>query len=1202
MCLITGNPGMGKSVFASKFCTFAYEKEILAACFFFQHHKARRNNPTALVKTLAYQLCSNIPQYKEKIQNSLNEKSILQMKSVDLFTYLILEPLHQLQRAQDQKIIVIDGLDECDFESRSDLLKLIVREFIKLPEWLGVIITTRPDQKILQKLSKIKPVFQLNPEDSRNIIDIKIYLTDILKAKMLPEELDFGVQLMVKKSEGMFIYFHYAAEAILEKEVLTLRDLEVLLPDGIDDYYDQNFRRLHAKLGEEKYQLLFQAITAARSDFPHEMVGPLLKVQQTEALQIINTVSVLLPVVSGCLTIFHKSIKDWLINEDLAEDLVINPMAGHSQVALLCYAHLRTLKTRIIAIDELIANPIYKYAIENLVYHLSKTDGKSDDIMKLCSTVTDLQYMYLRLRTSQMSAKDLLDDLTEAKKLVQVKTEPHRKLELFTDFLHRNVHIVSILPHLIFQCALNEPQPVSMQLGIQNYIDNPSSSFPGLHMYLELINKPKNFTPALIEYHCTNNVLSFDHSCDGKIIACSDSEGKVYVWNKHNGELLCDLIREERNFLFPISICNISPNGKEILVGDIAEVIGIDGSIIPLFKAGNSSVNACIFSPNEKYILGWSYYTDGFFRFLAEIQNDFPVQFCLKVWNKNTTISKLLEQTRKKEVRPLCACFSHDSTSILCGHRDGWIIIWETESGKPKAMLSTDGTVIKTGPFKRSQNPKDDPFYGIACSPNGHFIAACYSDGVLIWDAAALSLLQKLQQHNMELLSAQTEIRYTSCSFSADSQHLVAGLSNGHINAWVNQTATVQPFSLQLATSLCGSSDVVRQCMFDDEKNLICSINNVIGIYDYQTLVNNPISETDEVHPCYANSCEFLADGKLALTSGNGAICVWDVLEGALITKTDNSVTGHLIKLSYDKRLLLTYGSGCTIQVWDINTLNNKCTLTSNEGNSPTAEELADPDFSSPQDICSCAVSQNNVVVGGTGEGKVHIWYGQNFKLVEVLEEHQHLITCLEFSPSGSYLVSADMEGFINMWLLSYDGQEELEILKVSMESHKDNIEQVIFSPGQLQRIVSGGADCLLHLYDGDTGDLIKKMEGHKSDILKIAYSKCGRFLVSGDGKCQLILWDGIIGQLIRYFNSSPSHNLLDLYFTGNDEYICTLDVNRDQFTVYDISNGMPVSVLGFFSPISTLAASSLDDDIKGCILCGMKDGLVKFLKLIKLL
>lgn len=691
---------MGKSVFVSKFCTIAYERKELAACFFFQHHIARRSNPSVLVKTLAHQLCKNIPGYKEMIEDIVDEKSILQMKAVDLFTYLIIEPLHELQGLQDQKVIVIDGLDECDFESRSELLKLIVREFIKLPKWLGVIITTRPDQKILHKLSKIKPVFQLDPEDPRNINDIKIYLADILKTKMLPEELDSGVQLMVKKSEGMFLYFHYAAEAIHEKDVLSLKDLETLLPDGIDDYYEQNFRRLHTVLGKEKYRLLFQAIIAARSDFPHKLISPLLKVEQSEALQIIDTVSVLLPVVNGCLTIFHKSIKDWLIDENLAEDLVVDPVAGHSQVASLCYAELRTLKANTIAIDELMAKPIYKYAIENLVYHLSNANSRPDDIMRLCSTVTDLQYMYYRLHTSQMSAKDLLDDLTEAKKMVQAKTEPYKKLELSINFVHRHAHIVGTYPHLVFQCALNEPQPVSMQLGIQNYIDNPGIKFPGLHMYLELINKPQNFTPALTEYHCTNNVVSFDYSLDGKVLASGDAGGKLYVWNKHTGELLCDLTREEQSFMFPTNKCSISPSGKEILVGDITEVIGIDGSIIPLFEIEDSNINACVFSPNEKYILGWSYYTDGYFRLLAEIQLDIPLQFCLKVWNRNTANSKLLERTGKREVRPLCACFSHDSNSILCGHRDGWIIIWETESGKTKAMLSTDGTVIKAGPFK----------------------------------------------------------------------------------------------------------------------------------------------------------------------------------------------------------------------------------------------------------------------------------------------------------------------------------------------------------------------------------------------------------------------------------------------------------------------------------------------------------------------
>ena len=1189
---------MGKSVFASKFCTLANERKLLAACFFFQHHQARRNNPNVLVKTLVYQLCSNISCYKEKIKGILDKKSMLLMKAVDLFTYLILEPLHELPGTQDQKkIIVIDGLDECDFESQNELLKLVTSEFVKLPEWFGVIITTRPDQKILRKLSKIKPVFHLDPEDPRNIGDIKIYLTDVLKAKMLPEQLDSGVQLMTKKSEGMFLYFHYAVEAILDKEMLTLKDLDALLPDGVDNYYGQNFQRLHTKLGKKKYQLLFQAITAARSDFPQELVCPLLKVEKSEALQIIDTVSVLLPVRNGCLTIFHKSIKDWLIDEELAEDLAVNPIAGHSQVALICYAEFKTVKTNAIPIDELISKPIYKYAIENVVYHLSKTSGKPDDIMKLCHTVTDLQYMYYRLYTSQMSAKDLLDDLMEAKKLVQVKSESFRKLELSANFLHRHAHIVGACPHLIFQCALNEPQLISMQLGIQNYMDNPGTKFPGLHMYLELINKPQNYTPALTEYHCTNNVVSFDYSLDGKIIACRDGGGKVYVWNKNTGELLCDLDRKEWS---SISKCSISPNGKEILVGDIAEVIGTDGSIIPLFEGENSSVNACVFSPNGEYILGWSYYTDGFFRLLAEIQMGYPEQFCVQVWNRNAATSKLLERTGRKEVRPFCGCFSHDSSSVLCGHRDGWIIIWETESIKPKAMLSTDGTVIKSGPFKRSQDLKDDPIYDIACSPNGHFIAVCYSDGILIWDAAALGLVQKIQP-STELPSAQTNIRYTGCTFSGDSQHLTAGLLNGYINAWMYQTTTVEPFSLQLSTNLCGSSDAIHQCMFDDEKNLICSINNVIGVYDYQALLNNPTSKTVAIHPYYATSCEFLSGGQVALTNGNGTICTWDVIQGALIAKTGISVAGHLIKLSYDKKLLLTYGSSCTIQVWDIETLSIKCTLTSNEGNDPTAEELADPDFSSSQDICSCAVSANGIVAGGTGEGKILIWYGEKFQLFKILKGHQHLITCLEFSPNSSCLVSADMEGFINMWLLTFDGKEDLELHEVNMQHHRDSIEQVLFSPGQLQRIVSGSTDCMLHLYDGLTGDLIKKMEGHKSDIMKIAYSKCGRFLASGDGKCQLILWDGITGQLLRYFNSSPSHVLLELYFTGNDEYICTLDANRDQFTVYNISKAMPVSVLGFSSQISAFAASSLQDDITGYILCGMKDGSIKFLKLMKL-
>ena len=96
---------------------------------------------------------------------------------------------------------------------------------------------------------------------------------------------------------------------------------------------------------------------------------------------------------------------------------MVNPTDGHNQVTLLCYAEYSTLKTNTIVIGKLIAKPVYKYAIENLVYHFSKTSGKPDDIITLCNMVTDLQYMYYRLHASQVGTKDLLDNLTETKQL-----------------------------------------------------------------------------------------------------------------------------------------------------------------------------------------------------------------------------------------------------------------------------------------------------------------------------------------------------------------------------------------------------------------------------------------------------------------------------------------------------------------------------------------------------------------------------------------------------------------------------------------------------------------------------------------------------------------------------------------------------------------------------------------------------------------
>ena len=243
---------MGKSVVAAKLCTMGEEKGILAGCFFFQHNKTRRSTPKMLVQTLAYQLSSIFPEFQEMVVDMLQEMKLNSVSATELFTDLILEPLHQLPQDLPKMCIVIDVLDECEFDSRNELLKLILWEFIKLPKWISVILTSRPDQKILQRLRRIKPVIELIPDDPRNVNDITIFLRSILWEKINHEEFEAGVELLVKKSEGMFLYFHYAVDTLVAEDTLTLSKLESLLSDGIDDYYDQNFQRLYTVLGKVK--------------------------------------------------------------------------------------------------------------------------------------------------------------------------------------------------------------------------------------------------------------------------------------------------------------------------------------------------------------------------------------------------------------------------------------------------------------------------------------------------------------------------------------------------------------------------------------------------------------------------------------------------------------------------------------------------------------------------------------------------------------------------------------------------------------------------------------------------------------------------------------------------------------------------------------------------------------------------------------
>ena len=651
-----------------------------------------------MVQTLAYQFCSTIPEYQDKVQDLIAEVNLGSMTAQELFTYLILEPLHQLPAVLPSMYVIIDALDECDFDSRTDLLKLIIREFVKLPKWISVVLTSRPDQKILQRLRKVKPVIELHPKDPNNIRDITVFLSDLLRSKLSPEEFEAGIELLVGKSEGMFLYFHYAADTLMEEEVLSLDKLKTLLPDGIDDYYDQNFQRLFRKLGKEKYQTLLQAIIAARADFPQSLVTPLLQISTMEAGKVIETVSVLLPVHNDHIHMFHKSVRDWLTDKELAGEYVVDPSIGHQHLATLCYSVLQQIKADATTLAEFLQNPNKRYVIENVVYHLcnanTKLHGSSE---KLISILMDLQFIYYRLLLSKGTAEDLLEDFTLAKTLDQSNAQLRQKIQDCEAFTKKHAQLLGTMPHLVFQCASNEPDAFSQQFSIDSYKADPKKFFPDLDVYLEVTNKPQSFTSALMTYACSDTITSFVQSSDESLMICSDERGKVYIWNKQTAELLHDKTMEEFQFTSPIYECSISLDGKLVAYGSVKEAMDLDGSIVPLIPGANSDTTACVFSPKEKKLIAWSYYVDGVFRLMAEIGVSFWPRFCVELWDLETGTGRKLEMIAQREKRPMSACFSHDGSHIICGHRDGKMVQWETASGEAVAICNSDGTATKRG-------------------------------------------------------------------------------------------------------------------------------------------------------------------------------------------------------------------------------------------------------------------------------------------------------------------------------------------------------------------------------------------------------------------------------------------------------------------------------------------------------------------------
>ena len=338
---IVGAPGVGKSAFAAQL-THTRSDTVIAAQFcawnMTDHRDARR-----VVRSLAFQLATRLPDYR-KLLLTLPEIARLDSKSADeLFEYLLTNPLRlAIHGARNRYLMVIDALDEAGEAGRNPLVEMLARNAQRLPAWIGLVVTSRPEFDVKTPFQSLNPCpFDTASESNRN--DLRAYLrrelAPWLNGRTGTEAL---VERILDKSEGVFLFAERFCGDIQRGHLSLDRADE--FPQGLGGIFCQYFQRQfpNREIYAQSVEPALGTILAAREPLPIAMLPRLFGWSDPEARKWVRTFGSLFPTTAErggeVIGPFHKALAEWLGDAGRAGDYFVSVREGAQRLAEACWA------------------------------------------------------------------------------------------------------------------------------------------------------------------------------------------------------------------------------------------------------------------------------------------------------------------------------------------------------------------------------------------------------------------------------------------------------------------------------------------------------------------------------------------------------------------------------------------------------------------------------------------------------------------------------------------------------------------------------------------------------------------------------------------------------------------------------------------------------------------------------------------------
>ena len=347
-----------------------------------------------------------------------------------------------------------------------------------------------------------------------------------------------------------------------------------------------------------------------------------------------------------------------------------------------------------------------------------------------------------------------------------------------------------------------------------------------------------------------------------------------------------------------------------------------------------------------------------------------------------------------------------------------------------------------------------------------------------------LSLKYRLLGHQGALLGAW---------YSGDGQRLLTLAADSTCRLWNAGSGA----AIATLSEPSGQPWLCRPVGVRDSRRILTVANEpAVRLWDGQT--GQPVAVL-RGHPLPLSIVRSSPDGSRILTVSAASAILWDGQTGnRLVALAGHSENIKDAAFSPDGSRLITTSADQTARLWDGVSGQLVAVL---EGHTGTVYSAA------------FTLAGGKAIMTVSADGTARLWDSQTGRSLFPPIGHPRYSQILAISADGSRMVIRSESGTLELWdriLGSIRGA--LAAKDTTLTGDSEGEVAVSFSPNG-RRLITGGSDGMVRIWDGRSGQPLMAFKGHRSRVLSIAWTPDNSTFVTGGSDGAARLWRSGIGR-----------------------------------------------------------------------------------------